>query len=198
MVNVRIRTNAKQWQSAMKAWRKAKRGASHDDCINKFGSESCVKAISFTPKTKVGKINTYDPAKGGKTKKQKLLFALASQKGIKKGSGGQQVMYPYVNKEFSKRKRSIGANKAGFIKPAIQLGANLRLKPYGGGSASESKGIKSKRFKMRAFSFNEVDGAGIVGHGPMRRAMDFVVKKEHAWAIKRLQKANNKFSAKTF
>lgn len=198
MISIRTRTNAKQWQAAMKAWRKAKRGVSHDDCINKFGSESCLRAIAFTPKARIGKINTYDPAKGGKTKKQKLLFALASKAGIKKGSGGQQIMYPYVQKLFNKRKQSLGANKAGFIEPAKDLGAKVRTSSYAGGSASRSKGIKSKRFKMKAISYNEVDGAGIVAYEPMNRAMDFVAKREHSWAIKRLQKTNNTFSAKAF
>jgi hypothetical protein len=197
MVKVMARTNAKQWQSAMKAWTKAT-GKSRDDCINKFGAESCVKAMRFTPRAKVGKINTFDPEKGGKTKKQKLLFALASKKGIRKGTGGEQVMYPYVRKEFNKRKKSIGANKAGFIKPAIQLGARLRANPFGGGSASRSKGIKSKSFKMKAISFNEVAGAGIVGYAPMNRAMMAAAAQEKAWAIRRLQKQNNKFSARQF
>jgi len=173
-------------------------GKSHDDCVNKFAYESCVKAISFTPKAKTGKMNTFNPEKGGKTKKQKLLFALASKKGIKKGSGGSQVMYPYVKKEFNKRKRSVGAVKAGFIKPAIELGAKLRIRPYAGGSASRSKGTKSKRYRMKALSVNVVDGAGKIGDKPMLRAMSFAIEKEHNWAIKRLQKRNNKFSAKSF
>lgn len=198
MVPVIARTNVKQWQAAMKAWRKAKRGVSHDDCINKFGSESCLRAISFTPKTRVNRINTYDPSKGGKTKKQKLLFALASNAGIRKGSGGEQVMYPYVQRIFKKRKSSIGANKAGFLNPARDLGARVTSSPYAGKSASKSKGIKSARFRMKAYSFNEVDGAGKVAYAPMNRAMEFVAMREHNWAINRLQKANNTFSAKAF
>tara|TARA_R100000808_G_scaffold260_2_gene1558 strand:+ start:4411 stop:5004 length:594 start_codon:yes stop_codon:yes gene_type:complete len=197
MVKVMARTNAKQWQSAMKAWTKAT-GKSRDDCINKFGAESCVKAIRHTPKARVGRINTYDPEKGGRTKKQKLLFALASNQGIRKGSGGEQIMYPYVRKEFNKRKKSIGALKAGFIRPAIQLGARLKTTPFGGGSASKSKGIKSKSFKMKAFAFNEVEGSGLVAYKAMDRAMIEAAAQEKAWAVRRLQKQNNKFSAKPF
>ena len=51
---------------------------------------------------------------------------------------------------------------------------------------------------MKAYSFNEVDGAGKVAYSPMNRAMEFVAMREHNWAINRLQKANNTFSAKAF
>ena len=182
----------------MKTWMKAKRGASHDDCINKFGAESSVKAISYTKKTSMGKLNTIDPAKGGKTKKQKVLFALAGKAGIKKGKGGAKIMYPHVQKMFSRRKSSLGSIKAGFINPAKHLGARLKSSPFAGGSASKSKGRKSTGSKMLATAKNEVNASGVYGDTPMERAMNFVVKREHAWAIKRLQKANNKFSARSF
>jgi len=193
-------SNAKQWQSAMKAWMKAKRGASHDDCINKFGAESSVKAIAYTKKTSMGKLNTIDPAKGGRTYKQRVLYALAARAGIKKGAGGARVMTPHVEKMFSERKSSLGAIKAGFIKPAKQLGARLTKSPFAGGSASRSRGFKSRSFRMRASALNEVNASGEddIGRKPMERAMNFVVQREHTWAIKRLQKANNTFSAKRF
>jgi len=184
----------------MKAWMKAKRGASHDDCINKFGAESCVKAISYTKKTPMGRLNTIDPAKGGKTYKQRVLYALASNAGIRKGSGGNRTMTPYVERQFSKRKSSLGAVKAGFINPAKQLGARLKSSPFGGGSASKSRGHKSTGTKMKAIARNEVNASGEdkIGKKPMERAMNFVVQREHAWAIKRLQKANNTFSSRRF
>jgi len=190
--------NVKAWRAAMKTWMKAKRGASHDDCINKFGAESSVKAISYTKKTSMGKLNTIDPAKGGKTKKQQVLFALASRDGVRRGTGGAKIMYPHVQKMFSRRKSSLGAIKAGFINPAKHLGARLKSAPFAGGSASRSKGRKSRGSKMLASARNEVNASGTYGATPMERAMAFVVQREHAWAIKRLQKANNKFSAKRF
>tara|TARA_R100001129_G_scaffold182822_1_gene164014 strand:- start:772 stop:1362 length:591 start_codon:yes stop_codon:yes gene_type:complete len=196
MINTRaVIVNKRQWQSAMNTWLKAKRGASHDDCINKFGSESCFTAMRYTPKARVGKINAYDPKKGGRTFRQRLLFAMAAKNGITKGGG---KMTNYVNKVFNSRKRSIGAVKAGFIRPAMDLGKPMRIKPYSGGSASKSRGYKSKRFKMKAISFNEVDGAGEVAYQPMNRAMAFTIQREHNWAIRRLQKANNAFSAKRY
>ena len=84
--------NVKAWRAAMKTWMKAKRGASHDDGINKVGAESSVTAISYTKKTSMGKLNTIDPAKGGKTKKQQVLFALASRDGVRRGTGGAKIM----------------------------------------------------------------------------------------------------------
>jgi hypothetical protein len=198
MSQVFVSTNAKEWSAAMKAWLKVKRRASHDDCINKFGSESCFKAMQYTRKAPKSKITVYNPQKGGKTFKQKLLYAMASKNGIRKGKGGNKVMRPYVDKVYKSRVRGIGVVKAGFIKPATDLGKQMAIKPYGGGSASKSKGQKSIRFRMKAKSFNEVSGSGIHGYKPMQRAMAFVVHKEHNWAINRLQKANNSYSSKKF
>lgn len=194
----RTTNNVKQWRAAMKTWMKAKRGASYDDCINKFGAESSAKAITYTKKTSMSKLNTIDPARGGKTRKQQVLFALASKAGVKRGTGGAKVMYPHVQKMFSRRKSSLGAIKAGFINPAKQLGARLKSSPFGGGSASRSRGYKSRTQRMRAIAMNEVNASGVYAKAPMERAMNFVVKREHAWAIKRLQKANNHFSARAF
>lgn len=198
MINIKVKSNADAWKAGMRAWLKAKRRASHDDCINKFGSESCFKAMQFTPKTPRGKITVYNPNKGGKTYRQRLLYALAAKRGIKKGKGGEKIMRPYVDKIYKSRLKGIGVVKAGFIKPATQLGKKMAINPYSGGSASKSRGQKSVRFKMKAKSFNEVPGAGSVGYKPMDRAMAFVVQKEHNWAIKRLQKANNHYSTKAY
>ena len=80
MVNVGSRiVNGKEWRTAMTNWVKAQRTKGHDECINKFAGESCFKAMMLTPKARVGKINAYDPAKGGRTYKQKLLLDKAQK-----------------------------------------------------------------------------------------------------------------------
>lgn len=190
-------TNAKQWQAAMKTWLRAKRLATHDDCINHFAKQSCIKAMVKTPKARKGSWPlgaTANPEKGGRTKKQKIFYALAAKGGATRGKGIKAA----AMKIYTARRRGIGAIKAGFIKPAKELGAKLGARTFGRGSASRSRGYLSRRLKMKATAVNNVPGAGTVAYRPMEAAKAEVVRKEHQWAIRRLQKANNLFSAKKY
>ena len=215
----RTTNNVKAWRSAMKPWMKAKRGASHDDCINKFGGESCIYASKLTPKAKKSgamgtgaKPKTPSGSGAGQPRKKgrrnthvSMYHALATgyrrapggwvkHRGVHRGEGN----YDEALRIYNSKRRSVGAIAAGFLKPAKHLGVKVRSTPFAGGSASKSRGKKSARSKMLASARNEVPASGVYADAPMARAMAFVVKREHAWAIKRLQKANNKFSAKSF
>ncbi len=207
-------SNAREWAQAMKAWRKAKRGASHDDVVNHFGGQACAWAIRFTPKARKSK-HLGDAAKpellGGAlgerapgvkrsrpTKMQQKMWHSLANKTHKRGQGN----YYEALRIYSKRRRSIGFIKAGFLKPAAKLdprfraGRGVELLP--GKSASRSFGTMAKRGNMRAKSFNNAAGSGEVAFLPMERAMAEVARREHEWAIRRLQKENNKFSARRF
>ena len=211
--------NVKAWRAAMKTWMKAKRGASHDDCINKFGGESCIYATKFTPKAKKtgamgagAKPKAPSGSGSGQPRKRRrrnthvsMFHALATgyrksaqgwvkHRGVHRGEGN----YDEALRIYNSKRRSVGAIAAGFLKPAKHLGVKVKSTPFAGGSASKSKGKKSTRSKMLASAKNEVPASGVYAEAPMIKAMDFVVKREHAWAIKRLQKANNKFSARSF
>tara|TARA_R100001163_G_scaffold63558_3_gene55750 strand:+ start:105 stop:698 length:594 start_codon:yes stop_codon:yes gene_type:complete len=191
--------NSKKWASFSRDWMRAKRYASHDDCINNFAKKACLRAMKLTKKTPRGRYNKHDPRAKRKTYSSRLYFALRADVGYKKGSGGEEIMRPAAIDLFDRRVKSAGANKAGFIDCIKDLGfKNMRLKTYPGGSASRSYGKPSKKHSLRAVAFNNVLGSGEVCFRPMEQAKEDVIKKEHDWAIKRLQRANNSFSAKRF
>jgi len=196
---VGAKTNVTQWAAMQKQWLKAKRWASHDDCINNFAKKACLRAMKLTPKTPPGKFSPHNPELKRNTRQKRLFYALAAGAGIKKGSGGEEVLKPAAIGIYKKRKKSAGAIKAGFIECIKDLGfKNMRARTFAGGSASRSHGKQSKRHKLRATAFNNVAASADIAWQPMERAKREVIQKEHDWAIKRLQRANNTFSARKF
>ena len=182
-----------------KNWLKAKRYASHDDCINNFAKKACLKAMKLTPKTPKGKFSPHNPELKRNSYKKRLFYAIAAGAGIERGTGGEEVMKPAAISIYEKRKKSAGAIKAGFIECIKDLGfKNMRARTFTGGSASRSKGNLSKKHKLRARAFNNVTASGKVAYQPMEQAKRHVIQTENDWAIKRLQRANNTFSARKF
>ena len=193
------KTNVVQWSAMQKQWLKAKRWASLDDCINNFAKKACLRAMKLTPKTPPSKFSPHNPELKRNTRQKRLFYALAANAGIKKGSGGEEVLKPAAIGIYKKRKKSAGAIKAGFIECIKDLGfKNMRARTFAGGSASKSKGNLSKKHKLKARAFNNVAASGGVAYQPMERAKRDVIQSEHDWAIKRLQRANNTFSARKF
>ena len=78
------------------------------------------------------------------------------------------------------------------------MSRNMRARTFAGGSASKSRGKLSKTHKLEARAFNNVSASGKVAYQPMEKAKRHVIQTENDWAIKRLQRANNTFSAKKF
>ena len=181
---VKARTNYTQWATMQKNWMKAKRWASHDDCINNFAKKACLKAMKLTPKTPPGKFSPHNPELKRNTRAKRLFYAIAAGAGIKKGTGGEEVLKPAAISIYKRRVKSAGAIKAGFIECIKDLGfKNMRARTCAGGSASKSRGTLSSRTDARQ---------------PMESATRDVIQKEHDWAIKRLQRANNSFSSRKF
>ena len=180
----------------MKLWAKARK-RTHDEVINHFGSQACLWAVKFTPKAALGKFPlnaTADPEKGGKTHKQRFYYALAAKTGARRGEGIKDK----ARNRYKKRRSGSGFLRAGFLRPASELGAKVRSMPRPGGEADRSKGTKSRGGRQRAKSFNNAEGSGDIAYKPMQKAMGTVAKLEGNFAIRRLQKANNRFSAKQF
>lgn len=197
---LKAKTNNKQWQKSMNAWLKASRGKSHADCVNHFGKWSLIGAIKKTPKAKLGKFpfnQTANPDKGGKTYKQKFYYAMAASM----GATGEQVK-PLAQKLYKRRRSSVGVMKAGFIKPLKAFGGYNKSRVFSGGTAAKSRGVKAKGKssfrKLEATSFNNVPGSGKIAYHPMQMAKREAAQRQHKWAIDRLQRANNKFSSKSF
>ena len=196
---VKAKTNYTKWATMQKNWLKAKRYASHDDCINNFAKKACLKAMRLTLKTSKVKISQHNPELKRNTYKKRLFYAVCAGAGIKKGTGGEEVMKPAAISIYERRKKSAGAIKAGFIECIKDLGfKNMRMKTLPGGSASKSKGKLSKKHRLRATAFNNVSASGSVAYQPMERAKRHVIQTENDWAVKRLQTANNTFSARKF
>ena len=196
---VKAKTNFTQWATMQKNWLKAKRYASHDDCINNFAKKACLRAMKLTKRTTINKYHKHDPRRRRNTYASKLYFALRADVGFKKGQGGEQIIRPAAIELFDRRVKGAGAIKAGFIEVIKDLGLkNMRARTYPGGSASKSWGKPSKKHKLKAVSFNNVNGSGKVARQPMESAKRDVIQKEPDWAIKRLQRANTTFSARKF
>jgi hypothetical protein len=198
--------NARQLKESMDKWVKVKRTASHDDVMNHFGGQACLWAVKFTPKAKKGwlterhrpKLNTEVTTRRRRATGHASFFhALVSKPhGSHSAHPKGQGNYNQALKVFKSKRRAIGACAAGFLKPARDLGRNVRggrVKLNNGGSASRSHGKKSKRGEMEARSFNNVKGSGDVAFGPMNRAINEVSRRELEWANKRIQQANDSF-----
>lgn len=194
--------NQRQWREAMNKWYKATRTASHDDVINHFGGSACLFAIKHTPKARKSKYlgNAAMPVLGAskKNKYKTIYHKLATKRGAKKGRGN----YNSALKDYNSGRRAIGAFKAGFFKPARELGKQPRNKGGAslehGKSASKSYGQKSISGQMRAIAYNAVEGTGDNQdvQAAMVKAMDDVSRTQLNWANNRLRKANQKFAVK--
>ena len=193
--------NQRQWKEAMNKWYRVTRTASHDDVMNRFGGSACLFAVKLTPKARKSKYlgNAAKPVLGSSRKnKYKTIFhKIATKKGNPKGSGN----YNAALKKYNKGRMSIGAIKAGFFKPARELGKQVRAKGgvtiEPGKSASKSYGEKSISGKMRALAHNAVEGSGDFAEPYMIRAMDETSRTQLDFANRMIKKANAKFAAKT-
>ena len=194
--------NQRQWKQAMDKWYKATRKASHDDVINHFGGSACLFAIKYTPKARKSKYlsNAAKPTLGpSKKNKYKTIYhKIATKKGNPKGRGN----YNFALKKYNSGRQAIGAFKAGFFKPARELGKTPRNKGGAsleyGKSASKSFGDKSIDGRMKAIAHNAVEGTG--DNKDVQRAivkaMDDVSRTQLKWANNAIKKANNKFAVK--
>ena len=194
--------NHRQWRDAMNKWYKATRTASHDDVINHFGGSACLFAIKYTPKARKSKYlgEAARPTLGAskKNKYKTIYHKIATKKGNPKGRGN----YNAAVKKYNSGRRAIGAFKAGFFKPARELGKQPRNKGGAtleyGKSASKSFGKKSISGQMRAIAHNAVEGTGdnTDVQKAIVKAMDDVSRTQLKWATDKLKRANQKFAVK--
>ena len=215
-------SNAKEWKAAFTQYAKVKRNMTHREIINHFGGQACLWAVKFSPKARKSKAisdgnkpkkpsptPTRSTAKRRRRNDNATLFhALAT--GYRRGPGGWvkhrgvhrgEGNYKEALRIYDSKRRSIGAIKAGFLKPAAMLGQKVRnrsVKLESGKSASRSWGKKSSLKQLKAEAFNNVAGSGVVGEAPMAQAMSKVIQLEMEYVRKKLQATDNKFSAKKF
>lgn len=209
MKSGKISLDAKPMVESMKQYAKVKRQMSHDEICNHFGRQACLWAVKYTPKARKSGLlgEAARPKLKGVTAKRlratgraSFFHALVSRpldkyKAYPRGQGN----YNQALKIFNDRRRSIGANAAGFLKPAQQLGKTLRTRKavlIPGASASRSYGKKSQGGQMAAVAFNNVEGSGDVAYEPMVRAMNEVSRRELEYANRQIQKVNKQFMVK--
>ncbi len=138
-----------------------------------------------------------DPERGGKTYKGRLFYAEQASLGVKKGAGGNIVMRPAAKRSWNKRRSARGAMAAGFLTSARRHGlkkrGNKTAQPRSGGSASRSIGRMSGRRKnLRATSINAVEGSFEVARGTMDKAIRYVIRDAHDYALREIQKQNDR------
>lgn len=202
--------NHKQWVQSMNKYAKVKRQMDHDEICNHFGRQACLWAVKYTPKARKSKFlgeAARPKLKGVSAKRLRatgrasFFHALVSKPHGKhnahpRGRGN----YNQALKIFNDRRRSIGSNAAGFLKPAQQLGKTLRTRKavlIPGASASRSYGKKSKGGQMSAIAHNNVEGSGDVAYEPMARAMNEVSRRELDYANRQIEKTNKAFMVKS-
>ncbi len=203
--------NHKQWVQSMNKYAKVKRQMDHDEICNHFGRQACLWAVKYTPKASVRDgylaVRSRPKLKGVSAKRLRatgrasFFHALVSKPHGKhnahpRGRGN----YNQALKIFNDRRRSIGANAAGFLKPAQQLGKTLKTKKavlIPGASASRSYGKKSKGGEMAAVAHNNVKGSGDVAYEPMARAMNEVSRRELDYANRQIEKTNKAYMVKS-
>ena len=209
-------SNAKEWKAAFTQYAKVKRNKTHREIINHFGGQACLWAVKFTPKARASKAlgaAAKPKVPGGPRRKRRnehatLFHALATgyrrtprgwakHRGVHKGEGN----YNKALRIYNSKRRSIGAIKAGFLKPAAMRGQKVRnrsVKLESGKSAARSWGKQSSLKKLNAEAFNNVAGSGVVGARPMSKAMSEVARREMEYVRKKMQAEDNKFSAKKY
>jgi len=209
-------SNAKEWKAAFTQYAKVKRNMTHREIINHFGGQACLWAVKFAPKARASKAlgaAAKPKTPGGPRRKRRndhatMFHRLATgyrrgpggwvnHRGVHKGEGN----YREALRIYNSKRRSIGAIKAGFLKPAAMLGQKVRnrsVKIESGKSASKSWGKKSSLKQLKAEAFNNVAGSGVVGEKPMSQAMSKVIQLEMEYVRKKMQATDNKFSAKKF
>jgi hypothetical protein len=218
-------SNVKEWKAAFTKYAKVKRNMTHREIINHYGGQACLWAVKFTPKARKSKAlsdknkpkkpsptPTRSPAKRRRRIKRKedvnLFHRLATgyrrtpggwvkHRGVHKGEGN----YNEALRIYNSKRRSIGAVKAGFLKPAAMLGQKVRnrsVKLYSSDSAAKSWGKKSSLKQLKAEAFNNVAGSGVVSERPMSRGMSEVIRREMEYVHRKMQATDNKFSAKKF
>jgi hypothetical protein len=209
MKSGKISLDAKPMVESMKQYAKVKRQMSHDEICNHFGRQACLWAVKYTPKARKSgflgeaarpKLKGVTAKRLRATGRASFFHALVSRpldkyKAYPRGQGN----YNQALKIFNDRRRSIGANAAGFLKPAQQLGKTLRTRKavlIPGASASRSYGKKSQGGQMAAVAFNNVEGSGDVAYEPMVRAMNEVSRRELEYANRQIQKVNEQFMVK--
>ncbi len=210
MKSGKISLDAKPMVESMKQYAKVKRQMSHDEICNHFGRQACLWAVKYTPKASIRDeflaVRSKPKLKGVTAKRLRatgrasFFHALVSKPhGSHNAHPRGQGNYNQALKIFNDRRRSIGANAAGFLKPAQQLGKTLRTRKavlIPGASASRSYGKKSQGGQMAAVAFNNVEGSGDVAYEPMVRAMNEVSRRELEYANRQIQKVNEQFMVK--
>ena len=188
----------------MNKYAKVKRQMDHDEICNHFGRQACLWAVKYTPKARKSgflgeaarpKLKGVSAKRLRATGRASFFHALVSDTNPR-GRGN----YNKALETFNKRRRSIGANAAGFLKPAQQLGKTLKTRKavlIPGASASRSYGKKSKGGEMAAVAHNNVEGSGDVAYEPMARAMNEVSRRELEYANRQIQKTNDAFMVKS-
>lgn len=96
--------------------------------INHAAQKLCEKAAAETFSARAAEINKFDPKKTGKSravrKRSRLHYALASNRGVRKGDGIRKA----AETTFNKRKSALGYSKAVWYALAKDFGARLRGK----------------------------------------------------------------------
>lgn len=163
------------------------------------------KDVAFTAarKTKLGhytKLNKHHPDK--KTYAGNLLYAIQNPKArqptsrpklapsLRKGSKKANAMFLY-----GKRYAGRGYIKVGWLACAQLLGANVRQQPSSN-LLRDSEARRATPERHEAYMKNGAYGSLRVGMKPLRAALNEVAATKIVYALKRLQRLANKYSAK--
>lgn len=160
-------------------------GKAEADILNRAGRNICLRAIKNTPKADGTKIRALDP---------KILVA-----GAVKRMAGQRALRPdfdrLVRKELSRRLRSVGYIKAGWIMAAKAFGGAQNGKVSKKSLAGQGYGKAATEGHLVAILANCARGADVVGNAAFQAAVDFVAKDMVAYAEKKLAETWKKHSA---
>lgn len=201
---VKAKLNLREFNAAIRAYAKESKSKDFPAVLNHAGQKVATRAIRETKAAKnVWPLRVTDnPArttkKGNFTKRakdaQRLYYGLAKKRGL----SGDAARRWAVN-EWSKRRKGKGEAKAGWVNPALAMGAKLRLRPYGGGSASKSKGRKATGSTLRAYLANMAEAAGKRGSGgtaPLQRAINYAARDMMKYARRKMQERARKYSGR--
>lgn len=201
---MRAKLQLREFNAAIRAYAKESK-KDFSDVINHAGAKVAVRAIRETPAAKKGQRPlraSDDPTrttKGGKYTRsarnsQRLFFGLAKKAGKR---GDAAVIF--ARRLWASRRSGIGEGKAGWIKPALQMGARIGARVKSGSkTAGASTGKKASPRWLRARLQNMADAAGTKGAGgiaPLQRAIAYATADMLVYARRKMAARARRYSA---
>ena len=160
--------------------------------VNRAARNVVLRAMSFTPKATGAKIRSELRSKGDMV--ARIINARARAKGRKPPSRAE--MPAAIERFITKRARSAGYIRAGWIKAAQAFGAAAGGRVSEKGNAARGYGRRATASRAFAEIVNTANESLRFGADALQRAINFVAKDMKSFAERKMSQTANRYSVK--